>query len=174
MLGLFNNENNVSLTLTLKSTWAHLARSETYAVENYSSNIVRLITYTYLLLRMTNICTRYRLTWSRLAHIRVGKLNFIIGTNDGKLLIRTLGTHFCEILSGIHIVSFTKMHLKMSSAKLRHFCLGLKVSRYQCDGLLLCYSQWIQIILYHTSHEIISEIIFISQIVIFEYYNSSW
>ena len=51
----------------------------------------------------------------------------IIWTNAGILLIRTLGTNFSEILSEIHAFSFKKMHLKMSSAKWRPFCLGLNV-----------------------------------------------
>ena len=37
----------------------------------------------------------------------------------------TLGTNFSEILSEIHSFSFSKMHLKMSSAKWRLFGLGL-------------------------------------------------
>ena len=36
-----------------------------------------------------------------------------------------LGTNFSEILIGIQISSINKMHLKMSSAKWRLFCLGL-------------------------------------------------
>ena len=51
----------------------------------------------------------------------------IIWTDAGILLIRTLGTNFNEILSEIHAFSFKKMHLKMSSAKWRPFCLGLNV-----------------------------------------------
>ena len=51
----------------------------------------------------------------------------IIWTNTGMLLIRTLETNFSEILSEIHIFSFKKMHLEMSSAKWRPFCLGLNV-----------------------------------------------
>ena len=43
------------------------------------------------------------------------------------LLVRTLGTNFNEILIEIHIFSFKKLHLKMSSAKWRPSCLGLKV-----------------------------------------------
>ena len=35
----------------------------------------------------------------------------------GTLLTRTLGANFSEILSEVHIFSFKKMHLKMSSAK---------------------------------------------------------
>ena len=49
----------------------------------------------------------------------------IIWTNDGIMLIRTLGTNFSGILRWIHSFSFRKMHLKMSSAKCRLFCLGL-------------------------------------------------
>ena len=39
----------------------------------------------------------------------------------------TLGTNFIEILNEIHTFSFKKMHLKMSSAKWRQFCLGFNV-----------------------------------------------
>ena len=48
-------------------------------------------------------------------------------TNAAILLIRHLGTNFSEILIAIHIFSFKKMHLKMSSAKRWPFCLGLNV-----------------------------------------------
>ena len=73
--------------------------------------------------------------------IRVGKLTIIgwdnglspvrrqaiILTNAGILLIWPLGTNVNEILIGIQTFSFKKMHLKMSSAKWRPFCLGLNV-----------------------------------------------
>ena len=79
--------------------------------------------------------------WGRMMHICVRKLTFIgwdnglspgrrqaiIWTNAGILLIWPLGTNFNEILIGIHTFSFKKMHLKMSSAKWRPFCLGLNV-----------------------------------------------
>ena len=79
--------------------------------------------------------------WGRVTHICVSKLNIIgsdnglapgrrqtiIWTNDGILLIEPLGTNFSEILIGIQIFSFKKMHLKMSSAKWRPFFLGLNV-----------------------------------------------
>ena len=58
-----------------------------------------------------------------------GRHQAIIWTNDGILLIRTLGTNFSEILSAIHTFSFKKMHLKMSSGKWQSFCLGLNVLR---------------------------------------------
>ena len=70
-----------------------------------------------------------------MAHICVGKLNTIgsanglspgwrraiIWTNAGKLLIRTLGTDFSEIISDIHTFPFKKKRLKMSSEKCCHF-----------------------------------------------------
>ena len=78
--------------------------------------------------------------WGRVTHICVGKLNIIgsdnglsprrrqaiIWTNAGILLIRPLGTKFNEILFRNQTFSFKKMHLKMSSAKWRPFCLGLR------------------------------------------------
>ena len=82
--------------------------------------------------------------WGRVTHICVSKLTIIvpdnglspgrrqaiIWTNAGILLIRTLGTNFSEILSEIHIFSFKKMHLKMSSGRRRPFCLGLNVLKH--------------------------------------------
>ena len=77
--------------------------------------------------------------WGRVTHICVDKLTIIgsdnglspgrrqaiIWTSAGILLIRTLGTNFSEILGEIHSFSFSKIHLKMSSAKWRLFGLGL-------------------------------------------------
>ena len=76
-----------------------------------------------------------------MTHICVGKLTntgsdnglsprrrqAIIWTNAGILLIGPLGTNFSEFFVVIHTFSFNKMHMKMSSAKLRPFCLGLNV-----------------------------------------------
>ena len=56
-----------------------------------------------------------------------GRRQAIIWTNAGLLLIDPLETNFSEILIAIHKFSFKKMHLKMSSAKRRPFCLGLNV-----------------------------------------------
>ena len=56
-----------------------------------------------------------------------GRRQAIIWTSAGILLIGPLGTHFNEILIVIQILLFKKMHMKMSSAKWRPFCLGLKV-----------------------------------------------
>ena len=77
--------------------------------------------------------------WRRVTHICVveltiigsnnglapGRRQAIIWTNAGILLIGPLGTNFFEILVGIQTFSFKKMHLKVSSAKWRPFCLGL-------------------------------------------------
>ena len=77
--------------------------------------------------------------WGRVTHICVSKLTIIgsdnglspgrrqaiIWTNAGILLIRTSGTNFREIISQINSFSFSKMYLKMSSAKWRLFGLGL-------------------------------------------------
>ena len=79
--------------------------------------------------------------WSRVTHICVSKLAIIssnnelspgrrqaiIWTNAGILLISPLETNLSEIWIEIQIFSFRKMHLKLSSAKWRPFCLGLKV-----------------------------------------------
>ena len=76
-----------------------------------------------------------------MTHICVSKLTIIgsdnglsprrrqafIRTNAGILLNRRLGTNFSDILIGNQTFSFKKMHLKMSSAKWRPFCLGLNV-----------------------------------------------
>ena len=84
---------------------------------------------------------RYITHWGRVTHICVGNLTIIgpdnglspgrcqaiIWTNAGMLLIGPWGTNFSEILIGIQTFSFKKMHLKMSSAKWRPFCLGLNV-----------------------------------------------
>ena len=70
--------------------------------------------------------------WGRVTHVCVGNLIIIgsdngflpgglqgiIWTNVGTLLIGRIGTNFSEMLIEIHIFSFTKMHLKMSSAKM--------------------------------------------------------
>ena len=79
--------------------------------------------------------------WGRVTHICVSNLTIIgpdnglspgrrqaiIWTNAGILLIGPWGTNFSEILIGIYTFLFKKIHLEMSSAKWRPFCLGLNV-----------------------------------------------
>ena len=81
--------------------------------------------------------------WGRVMHICVSELTIIgsdnglspgrrqaiIWTNAGLLLIEPLGTNFSEISIGIQTFSLKKVHLNMSSAKWRPFCLGLNVLR---------------------------------------------
>ena len=81
--------------------------------------------------------------WGRVTHICVGNLTIIgsdnglspgrrqaiIWANAGILLVGHWGTNFSEILFDIQTFLFKKMHLKMSSAKWRPFCLGLNVLR---------------------------------------------
>ena len=52
----------------------------------------------------------------------------IIWTNIRILLIGALGTNFSEILIEIATFSFKKMYLKVSSVKVRPFCLDLNLS----------------------------------------------
>ena len=105
--------------------------------------------------------------WGWVMHICVSKLTItgsdnglspsrrqaIIWTNAGILWVWPLGTNFNEIL--ILTFSFKKMRLKVSSAELWPFCVGLNVlSEYrpcwvleairQTDGLLLKrYIDWL-------------------------------
>ena len=101
---------------------------------------------------------RNKLThWGRVSHICVSKLNIIgsdngllpgrrqviIWTNAGILLIRSFGANFSEISSEARAFPFNKMHLKMSSAKWRSFCLGFNV--LSCGVLIistLVYDCW--------------------------------
>ena len=86
--------------------------------------------------------------WGRATYICVGKLTIIgsdngvspgrrqaiIWTIAGILFIESLGTNFSEILIRIETFSFTKKHLKMSSAKWRPF---VSASMWWCTILLL-------------------------------------
>ena len=86
--------------------------------------------------------------WGQVTHICVGNLTItgsdnglspgrrqaIIWTSAGILSIGPKGTNFSEILIGNKTFLFKKMHLKMSSAKRRPFCFGLRVLR--------CVSWW--------------------------------
>ena len=77
--------------------------------------------------RVTHICVS-RLTITGSANgLSPGRRQAIIWTNAGILLIGPLGTNFSENLIEILTFSFTKMRLKVSSAKWRLFCLGLNV-----------------------------------------------
>ena len=77
--------------------------------------------------RVTHICVKKLTVTGSDNGLSPGRRQAILWTGDGILLIRTLITSFSDILSEIHTFSFKKMHLKMSSAKWRPFCIGLNV-----------------------------------------------
>ena len=77
--------------------------------------------------RVTHICIANLIIIGLDDGLSPGRRQAITWTNVGILLIGPLGTNFSEMLIGIQTFSFKQMHLKMSSAKWRPFCLGLNV-----------------------------------------------
>ena len=77
--------------------------------------------------RVTHICVSKQTIIGSDNGLSPGRRQAIIWTNAGILLIGPLGTNRNEIMIGIQMFSFKKMHLKMLSAKWRPFCLGLNV-----------------------------------------------
>ena len=59
-----------------------------------------------------------------------GRRPTIILTNAEKFIKSPLGANFSEFSIQLHIFSFKKIHLKMSSAKWQPFCLGLNVIKH--------------------------------------------
>ena len=97
---------------------------------------------------MTHICVSKLTIIGSENGLSPGRRQAIIWTNDGILLIRPLGTNFSEILIEIHTFSFKKMHLKMSSGKLRPFWLGLNVLNEKCPQVCIlfhskCFYIWV-------------------------------
>ena len=76
---------------------------------------------------MTHVCVSKLIIIGLNNGLSPGRRQAILWTNAGILLIGPLGTNFSEILIEIHVFSFKKMHLKMSSGKRRPFCLSLNV-----------------------------------------------
>ena len=74
---------------------------------------------------MTHICVSKLTIIGSDNGLSPGRRQAIIWTNAGILSIGPYGTNFGEILIDILTSSFTKMSLKVSSAKWRPFCLGL-------------------------------------------------
>ena len=79
--------------------------------------------------RVTHICVSKHTIIGSDNGLSPGRRQAIIWTNAGILLIRTLGTNFSETLGEILSFSFSKMHLKTSSAKWRLLVLGLNELR---------------------------------------------
>ena len=76
---------------------------------------------------MTHICDSKLTSIASDNCLSPGQRQAIIWNNAGILLIGPLGTNFSEILIEIQTFSLKKIHLKMSSAKCRPFCLGVNV-----------------------------------------------
>ena len=110
---------------------------------------------------MTHICISKQTIIGSDNGLSPGRRQDIIRTNAAVLLIWTVGTNFSEILSEIHIFSFKKMHLKMSSAKWWQFCLGLKVLMLNVWGRS-CPVR-LQIDQSHKSHNAMDTCTFLSQ-----------
>ena len=68
---------------------------------------------------MTHICVGNLIVIGSDNGLSPGWRQAIIWTNAGILLIRISGTNLSEILMEIHTFSFLKMHMKMSSRKIR-------------------------------------------------------
>ena len=84
--------------------------------------------------RVTHICVSMLIIIGSDNGLSPGRRQAIIWTNAGILLIEHIRTNFSEISIEIETFSFKKMHLKMSSAKLRPFCLGLNVLSYDSQN----------------------------------------
>ena len=93
--------------------------------------------------------------WGRMTHICISKISIIgsdnglspdglqatVSTNAGILLTWPLGTHFRDIVIGIHTLPFQKMQLKISSGEWRPFCLDLNLLKWWPDSGLVYFRQ---------------------------------
>ena len=76
---------------------------------------------------MTHICVVKQTIIGSDKGLSPGRRQAIIWTNDGILFIGPLRTNSNDISIQILTFSFTKIRLKVTSAKWRSFCLGLNV-----------------------------------------------
>ena len=117
----------------LRSKWPHINMGKSYKLL-IKWGLIKMVGFVQRTFWKAFLLTH----WGRVTH-SVSKLTIIgsdnglspdrrqaiIWTNAGLLLIGPLGTDFNEILIPILTFSFKKMHLKVSSAKRRPFCLGI-------------------------------------------------
>ena len=127
--------NVLNVTLLKKSTWTigphvrysdwfpkralvFLKRKAAISIDNHNRKLTHWG-------RVKHICAcRLTITGSDNG-LSPGRRQAIIWTNAGILLLGPLGTNVSENSIEILTFSFTKMRLKVSSAKWRPFCLGL-------------------------------------------------
>ena len=88
--------------------------------------------------RVTHICVGILTSIGSDNGLSPGRRKAIILTNAGILLIEPSGTNFSENVIKIQAFSFKKMHLKISYAKWRPFCLGLNVLTCLCCKIDTC------------------------------------
>ena len=113
--------------------WTLLSGTSTCIYKLFSKNDLRMLIFEgdrYFLTHwgwVTHICVSKVTTIGSDNGLSPGWRQAIIRTNAEILLNGPVGTNFSENVIGIQTFSFKKMPLKMSSAKLRPFCLGLNV-----------------------------------------------
>ena len=122
LLQLYRYSKNLKKTLVIY-LWDAVDSENTYIIYDYVTSIIVFNS----LRRVTQKCVSELTIIGSDNGLSPGRRQAIIWTNVGSLLIEPLGTNVSEISIGIHTFSFKKMHLKMSSAKWRPFCLGLNV-----------------------------------------------
>ena len=122
-----------SVAVGCYNSWAYARCSDCSSLGEIS-----LWNGTVTLMMLADALTTSLTHWGRVAHICVGNLGIIdlgnglspgrrqaiIWTNAEILLIGPMGTNFNVSLFEIHAFPFT-FHLKMSSGKLRPFCVSL-------------------------------------------------
>ena len=108
------------------SRWRGLGGEMFDYVHNWwiAANLLSLITHWG---RVTQICVGKRTMIGSDNGLSPGRRQAIIWTSAGILLIGPLVTNSSEFLIVIYTFSFSKMHLIMSSAKWRPFCLDINV-----------------------------------------------
>ena len=98
--------------------WNHYERLHNHNKAKHNKNVCIFIgIYCTCVSKLTNIGQANALS--------SGQHQAIVWTNAGIILIGPLGKTSSEIAIEIHIISFKKLRLKMSSREWRPFCLGL-------------------------------------------------
>ena len=133
-------------TITAHVLYCHVTISEPQILVAPSNIVSKLSTHRG---RVMHTCVSKLTIISPDNGLSPGRRQAIIRNNAGILLIRTLGTNVNKIFNETHTFLFKIMHLKMSSAKWRQFCLGLNVFT-KCH-LIITQRLWITLsIIYHS------------------------